>query len=350
MALASLLPGLRDLRAPLAAGYVWLVALYIALEPLALPRAQATGVWASVLRLEDVAGTVGFGVAVTFVAYLVGSISEAVAVGIARGSSHWLGWGTLPYHRPGDGRLEQTNRSRARRCVEFIAQKTSSLSPRSSSAVHALAAARLDPIRFELGRLESSLEKLLFLGDGPHEAMGAPIAVGERELGQVIWRMMPEWQQLACEALETPDDAREPVWTRVVSQLGDRLVEQFDLARTNLVGREAEQFSTIDRLRSEAELRSALTLPLGALAAALGWRAGWFASVLIVIAAAALLSQALLRLRQSNDALVELIRLDRAAVPALAQLQMLIDELPRVAERAQQAQEKSGPSAASWQP
>lgn len=31
--LASLLPGLRDLRTPLAAGYIWLVAVWVALEP-----------------------------------------------------------------------------------------------------------------------------------------------------------------------------------------------------------------------------------------------------------------------------------------------------------------------------
>lgn len=82
--LSSLLPGLRDLRAPLAAGYVWLMALYIALEPLTPARDEASGVWASLIRLEDVVSTVGFGVAATFVAYLAGLISQAV--------SRWAGW------------------------------------------------------------------------------------------------------------------------------------------------------------------------------------------------------------------------------------------------------------------
>lgn len=138
---------------------------------------------------------------------------------------------------------------------------------------------------------------------------------------------MPQWEALTRDALDAPDDAPDPVRADVVSQLEDRLVEELDLARTNLMGREAELFSTVDRFRSEAEFRSMLWLPLAALAVALGWRAGWLALVLTLAAAAVLLYQAQIRLRQSNDALIEAIRLDRAQAPSLAQLKMLTDEL-----------------------
>jgi hypothetical protein len=76
--LANVLPGLRDLRVPLAAGYVWLLALYLAVEPYVPDRAEAHGVWDSLLRIHEAAGVVGVGVAASFVAYLVGSISVAI--------------------------------------------------------------------------------------------------------------------------------------------------------------------------------------------------------------------------------------------------------------------------------
>lgn len=202
-----------------------------------------------------------------------------------------------------------------------------------------IAAAKLEPVRLELGRLDSSLERLMLLRDGPQER--AP-SMGELELGGAIWRLMPQWQTLTRLTLDGRDgsdlsgDGNKPVWPQIVAQLEDRLFEEFDLARLNLLGREAELFSAIDRLRVEGYFRSALIPPLVALALVLGWRSGWLAATLTAIAAVVLCWQAVLRLRESNDALVEAIRLDRAQAPSLAELQVLLDEMPRLAEHAQQ--------------
>jgi glycosyltransferase involved in cell wall biosynthesis len=71
--LANLLPGLRELRAPLAAGYVWLLAGWIALEPHV--DSDDSRVFSSLLELGDVASAIGLGVATSFAAYLVGLLS-----------------------------------------------------------------------------------------------------------------------------------------------------------------------------------------------------------------------------------------------------------------------------------
>jgi hypothetical protein len=76
--LTSLLPGLRELRAPLASGYLWLVALGLIVEPHVPDRAEATGLMASVYRLTEGLSSVGLGVAATFAAYLIGSLSLAL--------------------------------------------------------------------------------------------------------------------------------------------------------------------------------------------------------------------------------------------------------------------------------
>lgn len=73
--IASLLPGLRELRTPLAAGYMWLLFAWLLVEP-SVPssREELTGVSASISRLIDEGSVVALGAGITFVAYLVGTV------------------------------------------------------------------------------------------------------------------------------------------------------------------------------------------------------------------------------------------------------------------------------------
>lgn len=73
--LSSLLPGLREVRAPLAAGFVWLVALWFLLDPRWTRDSAAEGVIGSTNRLMDSMNLLGQGVVLSFAAYLVGSLS-----------------------------------------------------------------------------------------------------------------------------------------------------------------------------------------------------------------------------------------------------------------------------------
>lgn len=73
--LSSLLPGLRDLRNPLAAGYVWLVDLWLIFGGRIPSREEATGIVAKLYALDGVISQVGFVLALSFVAYLLGAIS-----------------------------------------------------------------------------------------------------------------------------------------------------------------------------------------------------------------------------------------------------------------------------------
>lgn len=76
--LSSVLPGLRELRAPLAAGYLWLLAAWLTAEPYLPSRSEATGLLKAMLELEDAISAVGVAAVLSFAAYLVGSISETV--------------------------------------------------------------------------------------------------------------------------------------------------------------------------------------------------------------------------------------------------------------------------------
>lgn len=194
-----------------------------------------------------------------------------------------------------------------------------------------LAIAGLDPVRAELERARTSLERLKLLREDVRQ--DPPPSEAELHIAEAIWRLMPHWVQLAQRAPTPTEEAPEPAWHSATAQLEDRIVEDFGLARTNLLGKDPEMFSMVDRLRSEGEFCGALALPLVALATALGWRAGWLAAALVMAAVGVLLSQATVRRRESNDALIEAIRLDRAQAPSLAQVKTLADALAEVIQR-----------------
>jgi hypothetical protein len=75
----NLLPGLRELRAPLAAGYLWLASLWLVLSGVGwLPAKRPSGD-GEVAQLWDLSGILGKTVmlaVVTFIAYLIGSFLE----------------------------------------------------------------------------------------------------------------------------------------------------------------------------------------------------------------------------------------------------------------------------------
>jgi hypothetical protein len=70
--LAGLLPGLRQVRTPLAVGYLWLLNLWLLLADY-LPRKAAGGVVGQIFELGGLPGKGVVLAALTFIAYLIGS-------------------------------------------------------------------------------------------------------------------------------------------------------------------------------------------------------------------------------------------------------------------------------------
>jgi hypothetical protein len=75
--LLNLLPGLRDLRTPLATGYVWLVTLWLALHDRIPDRGHAHGAALSLYQLHDAIGQPASFAAASFLAYVVGQVQVA---------------------------------------------------------------------------------------------------------------------------------------------------------------------------------------------------------------------------------------------------------------------------------
>jgi hypothetical protein len=79
---ANLLPGVRELRAPLAAGYLWLLFAWLILpieRPTAKAAKQDTGTLGRLYELEPLVGPIGLAVVVSIAAYLLGSLTLGLA-------------------------------------------------------------------------------------------------------------------------------------------------------------------------------------------------------------------------------------------------------------------------------
>jgi hypothetical protein len=98
--LSFLLPGLRELRAPLAAGYVWLVALALALSVGVATSATSIGsksLSGDIRYAYNQMGVAGRFAALTFAAYVVGVVSTSITTALsrterARNQPEMLGW------------------------------------------------------------------------------------------------------------------------------------------------------------------------------------------------------------------------------------------------------------------
>src|SRR3954451_24364847 len=83
--LANALPGFRDLRGPVVAGYLWLLVLWIAFTP-DLDSRPPAGFAADVYDLAQDLGRVPIFAALSVAAYLIGSLSlEFVQMGLRLG-------------------------------------------------------------------------------------------------------------------------------------------------------------------------------------------------------------------------------------------------------------------------
>lgn len=279
--LSSLLPGLRDLRAPLAAGYMWLVFGWLVLRDRVPAEKAATGLVHDVLHTAHNAPSLAVAAAVSVAAYLIGSVSLVVyrlvagptidraarqawivgAMGIrwrvARISRQ--GWREVPYTAiplPGlAGRLTYQSRVRLYRLAsnEFTKQART--------------------LGSDIERLPKWLRKMV----------QQPILLDD-DVAQHIRRL---WREKRPRGFRwVPEDL--VLTTQVPAQrLAGKMAGELDDLRTQLVQKDPELFAAYDRLASEAEFREAIFAPLLAIVIAAAAETTWW--LLVAFSAALIL-------------------------------------------------------------
>ncbi len=246
--LTSLLPGIRDLRAPLAAGYLWLVTIWLVAAEHIPDEDEAKGLFESVYRLGDLVTAIGLGIALSFVAYVVGMLSVTLFDAIVK--------------TPLRGTTDLTATSLAAR--GFISKR-----------------AKRSLLQGTLSRLSDLREQLN--GADPRDLI-------VRELGISVGHLQKHESDLA-------------------DSLGYDIFSELPYVASRMIGKEPELFAAQDRLESEAEFRTAIVPPLFGLTVVVAIEASgpWWAVVAalgcllaILVARSSFVSR-----RERNDLLID---------------------------------------------
>jgi hypothetical protein len=272
--LANLLPGVRAVRTPLAVGLLWLLTLWIALEPTVPTSSEASGVLESLERLEPVLSAIGALACISFAAYVVGAVYLTAVGALARVTVMVtdMRQGFLPMDRAAARELNLTRgdfRSRSAR-----------LPPLPLEVNHRLmryVESRLD----EAARTSTENEPKARVAESP----GDPPAQQHADVSP-------------ADATQTYDE-RAGAAQSIVHMIR---VQEWERLPLTIVGERPELYTEIDRFQSEADFRSALIGPIAGLLLTVGVRSGAVGPMLIA-AVGALLVGALLR-AASRDAAV----------------------------------------------
>lgn len=291
--LLNLLPGLRELRAPLAAGYLWLFAVWLFFDG-KIPQPAGAAAFFGQFK------AVGAAAALTFAAYLVGSFLTDL-FGVVWYAIRLVRVGPIFGSPPGypSGLLE--GRRLRERLIRI--QATEQMSPEGAAALDEVskrAVRRIPPKRWH------ELDWQLFR-DSDYTVRGPG---GAR---WVLGRRMA-YKPWAIEVADS-DDPGDRLALHVSVALGDEL----DTARFRLLSEQKDLFHEVDRLTAEGEFRLAVAPPLVAVMVALASDGSllWLAAVVPVCA---LVLLGLNRQEQSGDRIVHAIRAGKVRTPILDQL------------------------------
>ena len=290
--LTSLLPGLRDLRAPLSAGAIWLLAIWFVAEPSVPGSEEATGIAASAYRLGGLLSAIGLVTVLGFAAYMVGSLSVFVFSGPLRG-------------------VIRTSASAEGFRLDGL----------SSSGKEALQQVARDSLQ----RLE---EILSLSGYGVDDVLQGAARPAPEPDGKIAPRPLrarrpPRAAMLTASSVPTtPQHGQEQE-----RRLASLVVRDLDvIADAQLLGRENDVFSAVDRNQAELDFRVAVIPAILALTVCLAVRQpsvalGAAVVLLGVTTAVGLMLDAARQLRKANDLLLNLLEHDRVSAPSLTRLE-----------------------------
>jgi hypothetical protein len=271
--LASLLPGLRDLRTPLATGYMYFLLVFLWLgRGRLLPDQPNNKLLERIYDLSDLGGPAARVTALSFAAYLVGSIFVVRQIDRPRWLVRVLGAGEV---------------NRSTRLYLWIEQQVTTLESSDLGA-----------------------SRLMDRGDIPelfkHELRAA--------LADVQSDPVPQIQSMSKVEREHYLEHRA-----LTSALNSALLSEHEALVTRMQIERETLFNDYDRLRSEAELRLSIFVPLTALAitAAVQWNPPALIGLLIPLI---LLAQAIRMQARADERVQQALMTGVISSPTIDQL------------------------------
>jgi hypothetical protein len=294
--LVNILPGLRELRAPLAAGYVWLLVGWLAFRgSFATPEPARD--------FLDEFSAVGEAAALSFGAYMVGAL-------LSDGLAPFWDW--LRRERL-SVRLDRWLRDE-HRSIETCKQLFGHFDYGASGAPPGFRA------ETELGSGTVALpdaQANLWRGEATCAAVHVARNVAQEPLSR---RGIETINRLAIPRWVSEPGARQVDLASLIKSVEKRvgsIAGELDIARFRLLSEERDLSNEVDRLRGEGQFRLALAAPLSALAVTLSIteHSAWAWGLLAMVALA---WQGMDRLEDGGDRVVEALRAGKVSIPSLA--------------------------------
>lgn len=263
--LASVLPGLRDLRVPLATGFLWLAIVWLVVYPILPTKDEAVGLASAAYTIFGALGPAAFVAAVTFAAYLIGILLARPGTMVARAALGWRGW-----HRPLSAPSEVESRQIAVRVALDMVEVGARL-PRMGNS-H-------DLVRFTSARGRSGIDAS------------------------------------SDEALKESHD--------IADELVDSMRREVPLVATRLLADNRDLFDRYDRAEAESAFRLSVVLPLVVLSLLVPIRFGfeWWVCLLFVftglVIAFILVFEGSRKETESNDAIYQAVFAGKAEFPSV---------------------------------
>jgi hypothetical protein len=285
MLLQQLLPGLRELRAPLMAGYLWLLGLWLLLRNAGPADGPVADMLADVIALATWVGKPATFVALTFIAYLIGIVSRATAQWASR---RLLILGALtPF--------------------QYLGVHT------ARNSLQTLRYRAIDRWILDRYKSDADLRKLVY--DRVEEAR-REVADGREKVAPHSWE-----KRVVFDPPRIEDIRVENLIQLMINryQLLDRFDSDIATLRYRILGVEKDLHAEYDRLRSEGDLRSAIAPPtaLICVAAALTISPWFWFALIVPLFFANLGAEALAR---AEEGLVSVAMVGRVELPSLRKL------------------------------
>jgi hypothetical protein len=311
--LANLLPGIRELRTPLATGYIWLLTFWLWIPDHFKDRPPTRGAVGDIARLAHYSGRLGVGIALSFVAYLTGALSELFNYQMTRLGSfiHWYRFVAS------DIRVQRSLALSGKRIRRQEAWAISDQETRKQSrwaiwredrwATLSVGAAKItlrrrDFFDYEVSGITNDPGYWggIAMRDAQYSIMGL------YSLAEVAGRMTPKPDS------NTQRRGIPPLFDRVSATFAYLIREVYKLGN-ELLGKEPELFSAYDRLIAEYDFRIGIAAPLVALSLTLTvrWTPLW---LLILLPLLLLLKTGVERRMEAGDLLAEAARQGRLSV------------------------------------
>ncbi|MGN9782950.1 hypothetical protein ACTMTF_16065 [Nonomuraea sp. ZG12] len=247
--LSELLPGIREVRTPLATGYTWLLFIWL-LWGRNLPEPEkATGLLKDVYVASEALNPVAIGIAASFVAYLIGCLSTALSDSIA----DWL----ISYASI-DARLKRLiSRARKINDPDKLKDKMAALSERGEKS----------PVR-------ARLREALYTRLEPHREAIAKHVYEDTSSFRISklrssFRHPSRAHHLQRLSGEFDADFVAAIERLIVDDYLHDLSRDLNLVPARLLGNDPELHNVYDRLQAEAQFRIATSFPISLVAIAL---------------------------------------------------------------------------------